>query len=73
MNAKVSKPNASIEEFSARLDQVTMSGHECLRAKASLARAEAMAELIARAARAVRRLFRIALLRPLRRLASALG
>lgn len=73
MNKKVSKTNANPRDFSARLDQVRLSDHARLRAEANLARAEAMAELIARAAGAVKRLYRTALLRPIRRLTSALG
>ena len=46
MNAKISKTNENLEFFNSRLDEVRMSGHERLKAKAQLARAEAMADMV---------------------------
>ena len=44
MKAKVSKTNESLAFFNALLDEVRMSGHERLKAKARMAQAEAFAE-----------------------------
>ena len=46
MNHKVSKTNDSAAFFNARLDEVRMSGHERLKAKARMAQAEAFADAI---------------------------
>jgi hypothetical protein len=46
MNSKVSKANESLEFFNARLDEVRLSGHERLKAKARMAQAEAFADAI---------------------------
>ena len=73
MNVKISKTNDSLEFLNTRLDEVRMSGHERLRAKASLARAEAVAELMVGIGSAVKRLFKTLVLRPIRRLTTAIG
>lgn len=73
MSEKMNKTNASMDFLNVRLDRVTMSDYERLHAKASLARAEAVAELLARMTGSVKRLLRTVLLRPFRRLTSALG
>ena len=73
MKTKISKTNPSLEFLNARLDQVRMSGVERLRAKASLARAEALADLVVGLAGAVKRFLKIFLVRPIRRLTSTLG
>jgi hypothetical protein len=57
MNAKVSKTNASLDFLNSRLDEVRMSGHERLKAKARLAQAEAVAEALFGAFRGVRSLY----------------
>ena len=64
MNAKISKTNANDAFFSARLDEIQMSGYERAKAKAHLAQAEAMADGIAALARGTARLLRIVFLRP---------
>ena len=46
MNQKISKTNENIAFFNARLDEVRMSGHERLRAKARLAQTEAIADTV---------------------------
>ena len=46
MNAKVSKTNESLAFFNVRLDEVRMTGHERLKAKARMAQAEAFAEAV---------------------------
>ncbi len=64
MNVKISKTNVETDFFERRLDEIRMSGHERLRAKAQFARAEAMADLFLAACRGVGRLFRFAADRP---------
>lgn len=71
MNRPTSK--SDLEYLYARLDQVRMSGHERLRARAHLERAEAVAALIARASDALGRLGRTLVVRPIRRLAASRG
>lgn len=73
MTQKTSKTNSSLDFFYARLDKVQMSEHERLRAKASLARAEAIADLTFEIARAAKRLLKNLVVRPIRRLAASLG
>lgn len=50
-----------------RLDAMSMSDIERLRAKAALERAEYIADLMARAAEAVKKLVRAGIVRPIRR------
>jgi hypothetical protein len=59
-------------DFESRLDGMPMSEIGRLRAKAHLARAEAQAELIARAARGVMKLLRLVIVRPLKHAFQAL-
>ena len=47
MDMKVSKINPEMEFFNARIDAIPMSDVEKLRAKAQLARAELVAEMVA--------------------------
>jgi hypothetical protein len=58
MTNKISKSNADWEYFNGRLDEVRMTSHERLRAKAQLARAEAVADLVSQAVRGIARLFK---------------
>jgi len=44
MKQKISKTNESLAFFDARLDEVRMSGHERLKAKARMAQAEAIVD-----------------------------
>ena len=46
MEVKISKTNQEIDFFNARLDEVRISGHERLRAKARMAQAEAIATVL---------------------------
>lgn len=64
MNVKVSKTNQDLDFFNRRLDEIRMSGHERLKAKARFAQAEAVADAIAGAAQGVARLFRRLTARP---------
>jgi hypothetical protein len=47
MTGKISKTNADLAYFNDRLDEVHMSAYDRIRAKAQLARAEAMADALA--------------------------
>ncbi len=71
MTNKLSKTNADLAYFNSRLDEIRMNGHECLKAKAHLARAEAMADFLAAAVHGIARLFKVAPTRPNRPAASA--
>jgi len=44
MNAKISKTNEDLAFFNARIDEIRISGHERLKAKARLAQAHAIAD-----------------------------
>ncbi len=68
MKKEISKTNEQEEFFNALLDEVRMSGHERLRAKANLARAEAFADAVAAGVNLVKRLIKSLVLRPYRRL-----
>ena len=57
MAATINKSNADREFFNRRLDEIRMNGHERLKAKAHLARAEAMAAMLAAAVSGIRQLF----------------
>ena len=71
MKREISKTNADLAFFNSRLDEMRMSGHARLKAKAHLARAEAIADLIASAATAIAKLFKTSPARPNRPAASA--
>ena len=57
MTVKISKTNANLDFFNARLDEIRMSGHERLKAKAHLARGEAFADAVFAIGRTIRGLF----------------
>lgn len=71
MNEKISKSNANTAFFNARLDEIRISGHERVKAKAHLAQAEAMADAITAVADGVARLLRATVLRPYHRVTAA--
>ena len=73
MKSKISKTNVSMAAIHARLDEMRMSGHERLKAKAHLERAEAIAETLAQAAGGIARIARTFVIRPLRRLTASFG
>ena len=58
MNSKVSKSNGEWELIEARLDEIGLSSHERLKAKAQLARAEAVADALAVLAAGVKRVLK---------------
>jgi hypothetical protein len=57
MTEKISKTNDNLEFFNSRLDEIRLSGHERLKAKAHLARAEAFAEAVSAVYKAIAGLF----------------
>ena len=67
MNVNISKTNDSEEFFNSLLDEVRMSGHERIRAKAQLARAEAFADAAVALANLGKRLLKSLAPRPYRR------
>jgi len=71
MNRKISKTKANEAFFNARLDAIRMSSHERLRAKASLARAEAFADAAVAIINLIKRLTKVLVLRPYRRLTAS--
>lgn len=71
MSHKISKTNEREAFFIARLDEIRLSSHERLRAKASLARAEAFADAAAGIINLVKRLVKALVLRPYRRLTAS--
>ncbi len=73
MSQKSRKNNSSLDFFNARIDAIRMSDHERLKAKARFARAEAMAELLARIAGGIGRLLKAAVVRPYRLLVANHG
>ena len=73
MKTTISKTNHNEDFFNALLDEVRMSGHERLRAKAALARTEAFADAAETFINLVKRLLKSAVLRPYRRLTHIAG
>lgn len=73
MNVRNSKPNAKMEFIFARLDEVQMSPSERIKAKAQLARTEAVADAIFAIGRGLRTLLKVLVLRPIRRLTASFG
>lgn len=67
------KLDSGLEHLYGRLDEIKMGEYERLMAKASLARAEAVSQLLHAAVRGLQRLLRALVVRPIRRLTSALG
>jgi hypothetical protein len=57
MTRKISKTNDDLAYFYSRLDEVLMSDYERLKAKAQMARAEAVADFVAAVFRGIGRLF----------------
>lgn len=73
MNVKIRKTNHDLDFLNARLDEVRMSSHERLRAKASLARSEAVAEAVVEIVNLVKRLLKTLVVRPYRYLTTLVG
>jgi hypothetical protein len=66
LKEKISKTNENLELLNRRLDEIQMSDRERLRAKAQLARADAVAELVFAAFRSIGRLFKATAHKPAR-------
>lgn len=66
MSEKLPEPNLAVDPY-GRVDAVLMSDIERLRAKAALARAEHLADLMARAAEGLKKLVRAGIVRPIKR------
>jgi hypothetical protein len=74
VNAVDSKTNDKLDFLYARLDEIRMSDYERIRAKAQLARTEAVADAIFAIGRGLQTLLKVLVLRPIRRLtASSFG
>jgi hypothetical protein len=73
VNSKISKANAESEYFDRRLDEIRMSGHARLKAKAQFAQAEAIADALVAAVRGIGRLFGMPARKPGRRAATSAG
>ena len=67
MNQQDSKTNRDLAFFNARIDELQFNSYERIRAKAQLARTEAVADAIVAIARGVHRLLKTLVFRPLRR------
>ena len=73
MNARRNKTMANLDLLYQRIDEIRMNEADRLRAKASLARAEAVVDFIFEAAGFVGGHFLNLVLRPIQRLTGALG
>ena len=74
MNVKISKTNENLAFFNDRLDQVRMSGHERLAAKARLAQSEAIADALIELVGFAKRLLKsLVAFRPARRPTASAG
>jgi hypothetical protein len=72
MSTKISRTNSNLEFLNARLDEIRMSSYERLRAKASLARAEAFANAVGAIINLVKRLLKTMVIRPYRHLTTSI-
>lgn len=68
-----SHKKSDIEFLLRRIDEVRMGEYERMRAKAHLARAEAVADFLVAAAGALGRIFRRLVVRPIRRVTAGVG
>ena len=73
MNQKDSKSNQDLAFFNARIDELQISSYERIRAKAQLARTEAVADAIVAIGRGVHALLKTLVFRPLQRFTASLG
>lgn len=64
MKLEVSKTNEYLAFFNQRLDEIQMSGHERLKAKARFAQAEAIADALFAAGHGISRFFKRLTTRP---------
>ena len=73
MKTKLRGTSPARDPVYAQLDQIRMPAYERLMAEAHLARAEAIADLLAAAARKIKSLGRVFLVRPIRRVLAHIG
>jgi hypothetical protein len=73
MKEKISKTNENLDFFNSRLDEVRMSGHERIKAKARMAQAEAVADAIVAGIHLLKRLAKTLTPRPQRRPTTSAG
>ena len=73
MSVKSTKTNLKLEFLNSRLDNVRMSQTERIKAKAQLARAEAVVDLAFAIGQGARRLLNKRVLRPFRRMTASFG
>jgi len=75
MKSKISKTKQDLAFFNARLDEIRMSGHERLKAKARLAQAEAIADAVFEVFAYVKRMLKSLSARPgpVRRSSTSVG
>jgi hypothetical protein len=66
MNEKISKTNENLDFFNARIDEIRMSGHERMKAKARMAQAEAIAGALVAFVGFGTRLLKSLVVRPMR-------
>ena len=73
MNHKISRTNENLSFFNSRLDEIQMSDHERLRAKARLAQTEAIADAVVALIGLGKRLLKALIARPVRRPSASVG
>ena len=73
MSRKISKTNSDLNLLNARIDEMRISSDARRRAKASLARAAAVADTAAEIINIIKRLAQTMVIRPYRRLTTSLG
>lgn len=73
MKTVLNKTNADANAIYARLKEVRLSSHDRMLAEANLARAEAIAEILAAGFKAGREFLARLVVRPLKRLTASIG
>ena len=73
MSKSISQTNENLDFFNARLDEIRMSGHERMRAKARMAQAEAIADAVFALIAHGKRLLKLLVARPMRHPTASAG
>lgn len=73
MNQYDSKTNQELAVFNARIDELQIGSYERIRAKAQLARTEAIADATVAIGRGLHGLLKRLVIRPLRRFTASIG
>lgn len=73
MNVMNSKTNENLEFLYTRLDEVHMSDYDRIKAKAHMARTEAIADAAFALGRRLRSLLKALVIRPIRRMTASFG